>query len=741
MSRKESGVPPAILSPPPPLYTIGILQEDPFNVTETRAATCTGEDPGKNAHMKHNAMTSSSDPDLTMEWEQGWHPLLPSLWCSILLHRAAGSIPSIVVVWRLYAFRYIDIRTGPVAVIELATLWIADETRTALVSLTLVVWCNSVFPVDCTQSPLSIMHVLSLSSVVRATDCRQGRGEHYRILLLPISSMTSSMCPRLYNICCTPMVLRRIDSTDVDIHSFGDVFDRCMGVIITRYGHLFGYSSGRGVRAFVRPSIASTLQRSGNRLVRSAPDIGVPVRSREPLLSKHMRHLYFRLALAWAEAELAAVAERLACSPPTKVNRVNCRQGHLQIFVCWNRAGEPNMKCEKEHVIGMSGEIWAALNSEVLRADVMLRSYACIYLERGWKTALWEKSSLLQTYNCKFTAYQTVLYIFEPDNIDVKHVYTEVDFAIRSHFFRHALNDSESIADSQGNKGSGGAVARALASHHGDPDLIPGGFLPGFSSHVGTVLDDVACRRVFTGYSRFPRPCIPAPLHPKVLFHAMSGDDGHLWVPAGTPVTRVQQALSAMDSSHGLGVVKVWLVGTVSSAHTRAHYSYYRNALILFISFPRVGPRVSPKRLLVGGFRRRVFVARTWTRVCTPGEAWRGERGVGPPQLTMAATPHTLVSVMHGGPHGGFIWRPRRRGHRSCRSASSYPPPSHHPLGQVPTGETQRTYKRVNGSSEQHPGNGSDSLSPDPLSLSLGTWPGVHPDLDHYVAAPQPRRG
>ncbi|KAJ8894972.1 hypothetical protein PR048_000280 [Dryococelus australis] len=37
------------------------------------------------------------------------------------------------------------------------------------------------------------------------------------------------------------------------------------------------------------------------------------------------------------------------------------------------------------------------------------------------------------------------------DKIDVKHVYTEVDFAIVSQFIRHALDDSEPIADKQGN--------------------------------------------------------------------------------------------------------------------------------------------------------------------------------------------------------------------------------------------------------------------------------------------------
>ncbi|KAJ8894341.1 hypothetical protein PR048_006967 [Dryococelus australis] len=43
------------------------------------------------------------------------------------------------------------------------------------------------------------------------------------------------------------------------------------------------------------------------------------------------------------------------------------------------------------------------------------------------------------------------------------------------------------------------------------------GFIPG-SSHVGIVLDNAACRRVFSGCSRFPRPCLPAPLHPRVSF-------------------------------------------------------------------------------------------------------------------------------------------------------------------------------------------------------------------------------
>ncbi|KAJ8869059.1 hypothetical protein PR048_030620 [Dryococelus australis] len=48
-------------------------------------------------------------------------------------------------------------------------------------------------------------------------------------------------------------------------------------------------------------------------------------------------------------------------------------------------------------------------------------------------------------------------------------------------------------------RGSGDAVASALASHQGDPGSISGGFAPGFSL-AGIVLDDAAFRRVFSGY-------------------------------------------------------------------------------------------------------------------------------------------------------------------------------------------------------------------------------------------------
>ncbi|KAJ8893529.1 hypothetical protein PR048_006127, partial [Dryococelus australis] len=48
-------------------------------------------------------------------------------------------------------------------------------------------------------------------------------------------------------------------------------------------------------------------------------------------------------------------------------------------------------------------------------------------------------------------------------------------------------------------------------THLGEPGSIPGKVTPGFT-HVRIVLDDAAGRRVFSRISRFPRPCIPAPL-------------------------------------------------------------------------------------------------------------------------------------------------------------------------------------------------------------------------------------
>ncbi|KAJ8890126.1 hypothetical protein PR048_009633, partial [Dryococelus australis] len=58
-------------------------------------------------------------------------------------------------------------------------------------------------------------------------------------------------------------------------------------------------------------------------------------------------------------------------------------------------------------------------------------------------------------------------------------------------------------------RGRGGIVARLLVSHQGEPGSVRDWVAPGFS-HVGIMPDDTAGWRVFSGITRFPRPCIPA---------------------------------------------------------------------------------------------------------------------------------------------------------------------------------------------------------------------------------------
>ncbi|KAJ8866364.1 hypothetical protein PR048_032207 [Dryococelus australis] len=108
-------------------------------------------------------------------------------------------------------------------------------------------------------------------------------------------------------------------------------------------------------------------------------------------------------------------------------------------------------------------------------------------------------------------------------------------------------------------RGSGGAVAMALASHHGGTGSITGGFTPG-SSHEGIVLDDAACRWVFSGYCRLLRPSITAPLHPRISFHVMSGDEGQLWVPAGKSITQRIGSLIACTRLWERVLVSDWLL-------------------------------------------------------------------------------------------------------------------------------------------------------------------------------------
>ncbi|KAJ8870334.1 hypothetical protein PR048_029355 [Dryococelus australis] len=100
----------------------------------------------------------------------------------------------------------------------------------------------------------------------------------------------------------------------------------------------------------------------------------------------------------------ATVAERLACSRPTKANR--------SVRVIGRTAAISDMSHSRP----------VLENEEFRRARIEEHAIMAVFIVR------------------------------DTDKIDVKHVYTEVDFAIGSQLIRHALYDSEPIADLQGNK-------------------------------------------------------------------------------------------------------------------------------------------------------------------------------------------------------------------------------------------------------------------------------------------------
>ncbi|KAJ8869160.1 hypothetical protein PR048_030728 [Dryococelus australis] len=108
------------------------------------------------------------------------------------------------------------------------------------------------------------------------------------------------------------------------------------------------------------------------------------------------------------------------------------------------------------------------------------------------------------------------------DKIDVKHVYTEVDFANGSQFIRHVLDDSEPIADLLGNmqllhvntKDTGATMAERLARSPPTKTIwvqTPAGS-PDFR-----MLKSCRTMPLVGGFSRgspvSPNPFIPAPLH------------------------------------------------------------------------------------------------------------------------------------------------------------------------------------------------------------------------------------
>ncbi|KAJ8871270.1 hypothetical protein PR048_027578 [Dryococelus australis] len=187
---------------------------------------------------------------------------------------------------------------------------------------------------------------------------------------------------------------------------------------------------------------------------------------------------------------------------PPRRSALDARRVHSRIFACRNRAGRcrllgafirvllfpPTLAFQLRSILGshfMScpgmtgtygsqlespslGECCLALTKKIARPDTVMDrrgSWAGAYLvgdpfhvsrrghwyRRGY--VVWQASAdrrrggsrlpppLTQQMSCSF----------QRDKTDVKHVYTEVDCAIRSRFIRHALDDSEPLTDSQGN--------------------------------------------------------------------------------------------------------------------------------------------------------------------------------------------------------------------------------------------------------------------------------------------------
>ncbi|KAJ8893769.1 hypothetical protein PR048_006369 [Dryococelus australis] len=75
-----------------------------------------------------------------------------------------------------------------------------------------------------------------------------------------------------------------------------------------------------------------------------------------------------------------------------------------------------------------------------------------------------------------------------------------------------------------------------FTSHQGGLDSIPGGVAPGFS-HLGIVADDVAGGRFFSGFSRYPRPCIPVLLRAHLVSLSSALNTSRLRAAQTSPVS------------------------------------------------------------------------------------------------------------------------------------------------------------------------------------------------------------
>ncbi|KAJ8881242.1 hypothetical protein PR048_017718 [Dryococelus australis] len=213
----------------------------------------------------------------------------------------------------------------------------------------------------------------------------------------------------------------------------------------------------------------------------------------------------------------AAVAEELACSPPIKANRVQSPADSLRIFACRNRAlaggfsrGSPVSptlsicRCSILTSINLIGS-----------QDLAVRSNLNLFTH-----SLSHRKSCIPRGNLIPHPLHSGAGPFSPRFTFIGS--QELDVKSHPNPFTHFANSRNILL-----RLSRGAVVagRLDCSPPTKANWVqsPAVGTPGFSQ-VGIVPGDAFGRRVFTGISRFPHPCIPALLHCYLISHFSSQD-------------------------------------------------------------------------------------------------------------------------------------------------------------------------------------------------------------------------
>ncbi|KAJ8872244.1 hypothetical protein PR048_025846 [Dryococelus australis] len=307
----------------------------------------------------------------------------------------------------------------------------------------------------------------------------------------------------------------------------------------------------------------------------------------------------------------AAVVERLPCSPPTKAIRVHSPAGSLRIFACGNCAGRCSWQAgflgdlpfpppshsgvapyspSRTWIAGIqeSGETGDLLenpptsgivqhDSHVRRSGLWPRQESSPVRLVGSSEAKgrdlggvgmkgWGKREIPEKTRRPAESSGTM---FTCKNPGVTRLEIEPLFAlVRSeqpwervlNLIGHRLLWHVPYTDRHSPSKVGAAVARWLGRSPPTTAIrarYPAGSLPGFHmwESCWTML---LVGGVFSGCSRFPRPCIPAPLHPRVSLHVMPGNDVSNYGPqlgatlaerlACSPPTKVMRVQSPAGS-------------------------------------------------------------------------------------------------------------------------------------------------------------------------------------------------